>query len=80
MAIKVASLISEDNESLSMGRVAFWVLLIADFIYWFAYSSKPFPPTLYDMTMCVLIYNFGKKGVSIADDWVKLKTEKSVVK
>lgn len=47
--VRFVSLVSEDNEGLSMGRVAFWLLLIASFVYWFALPTKTFPATLYEM-------------------------------
>lgn len=73
MVVKFVSLVSEDNESLSMGRIAFWILLVACFIYWFYLNTKTFPSTLYEMTLFVLLYNFSKKGVDAFSEWVKYK-------
>jgi len=56
-------LISEDGNTISLGRTSFWILFGIAIAYWFRYEIKDFPPTLTLMLECNLAYNFGKKGL-----------------
>jgi len=62
------SLVSEDNDSISIGRISFWVLFGLSIYFWI---MKPtFPQTLYDTLGIILLYNFGKKGIDVANNFV----------
>lgn len=71
--MNLKSLISEDGENISMGRVAFWLLFLISILFWTFEPIDKFPPTLFDTFMSMVIYNFGKKGVDVFNNYVSLK-------
>lgn len=67
------TLISEDGINVSLGRVAFWLLLSFAAYFWFCKAITDFPPTLYSALTTIMLYNFGKKGVEVMANWLDLK-------
>jgi hypothetical protein len=56
-------LISEEKETMSLGRVTFWIVLL--YMSWFWFSSEyEIPSTLITTFEWVMGYNFGKKILS----------------
>ena len=78
--MRFVSLFSEDNQNISLGRTAFWILLGFSSYFWF--KEIKFPETLYYFFSYVTLYNFGKKGLDTITDLVPLlklgKTTESV--
>jgi hypothetical protein len=76
--MRIASLISEDDKNVSLGRVAFWILLGIACYFWF--KEIKFPDTLYYFFAYVTIYNFGKKALSTITEVVvpKLKSTSEI--
>ena len=59
------SLISEDNgNTLSLGRVAFWIALLYSTYFWFHPYNVPYPPALLEFLYATLAYNLGSKGIN----------------
>ena len=69
--MRIISLISDDGTNLSMGRVAFWILLSISTYFWF--KEIKFPETLYYFVSYVILYNFGKKPVDAVQDYFSNK-------
>lgn len=65
-------LISEDCEHVSLGRTTFWLLFFASIYYWL-YLKQEVPDTLFNSWWIVLIYNFGKKGLNVANNVFTVK-------
>ena len=76
--MNVWSLISDDSENVSMGKIAFWILMINDIFFWWFKAAKDFPDSLYYITLYVLLYNFGKKLVSPIKDFLDAKSPKDL--
>lgn len=72
------SLVSEDKENLSMGRCSFWVLLLICIVFWSI--KKPFPDTLYYLTLYSLLFNYGKKLVKPLEKFLDAKSPKELTK
>lgn len=73
------SLISEDNENVSIGRVILWILLIACLLFWY-FKPKELPDTLYYIFIYVLAYNFGKKLIAPFTKILDSKSPKELIK
>jgi glucose-6-phosphate-specific signal transduction histidine kinase len=58
-------LISEDEQTVSLGKAAFWVVLFISCGFWIKTDIKDFPPTLLTVLEVVMAYNFGKKGLDV---------------
>jgi hypothetical protein len=66
--MNIKSLISEDNDNVSMGRVAFWLLFIISMFFWI--TDKKYPNTMYDIFAIIVLYNFSKKGIEVISKYV----------
>jgi hypothetical protein len=75
--MKLSSLYSEDGEYVSMGRVLLWIMFGICCYFWFCRSIADFPPTVLDITVSLLLYNFGKKGVDVFNSYFQMKTATS---
>lgn len=67
------NLISEDNKNISLGRVSFWILMGFSAYFWFCQPAANFPPTLYNILVAVILYNFGKKGLELVAPFIESK-------
>lgn len=67
------ALITEDGKAISLGRVSFWLLLLACIYFWFFEKIVDFPPTLFQAFCAVMLYNFGKKGVDLFNTFLETK-------
>lgn len=76
--MKIRNLISEDDKSVSLGRLSFWIV----FFWMNAFWAKSFyllgsaeavllatPASLVEILVFLLAYNLGKKGVQFLKDW-----------
>ena len=59
-----AGLVIGGRETLSLGRVAFWLVMGLAVYFWLARPPSDFPPTLGEALWVVLAYNFGGKAVN----------------
>lgn len=65
----IIPLFSEDGTSLSLGRIMLLVLFGFMTYFWFV-SEWEIPPTLVTTFEWLLAYNFGKKLVEVANNFV----------
>ena len=70
--MKMSGLISEDGQSVSIGRLTFWLLFCICLYYWLWLKAET-PATLMDGWYAMVLYNFGKKGVDAFNSMNKLK-------
>jgi hypothetical protein len=73
-------LISEDEQNVSLGRAAFWVVFFVSCGFWIKCDIKDFPPTLLTVLEVLLAYNFGSKGVSVVKDAIAAYTTTKAIK
>lgn len=53
------------QDSVSLGRVAFWIIFGIMVYFWL--MGTPIPPTMFDSWWIILLYNFSKKPI----DWIQ---------
>ncbi len=60
----LTGLVIGGRETLSLGRVAFWLVFGLAVFFWLARPVEAFPPSLETALGFVLAYNLGSKGIN----------------
>lgn len=75
------TLISDDGNSLSVGRIAFWlVFALSNYLWIFkcVAITYVFPASLLEILSLLLLYNISKKGLSSLDTALKDRANKII--
>lgn len=52
-----------ENNQLSLGRIAFWIVFGISIYFWLTQPIAAFPPSLFEALLITMSYNLAKRGM-----------------